>query len=165
MEKIVIQPLTAHDASWVDQWMVEHWSDTMIAIHDEILYPARLPGFVALHDQARIGLITYRVVDDHCEIVTLDSTQPGQGIGTRLIDAVKAAARAAGCNRLWLITTNDNVDALRFYQKRGFELVAVHRRAVERARRLKPTIPFIGNDGIPIRDELELELRLDAETI
>ena len=94
------------------------------------------------------------------EVVTLDSLRPGRGIGTALIEAVKSAASAAGCRRLWLITTNDNLHALGFYQKRGFRLVAVHPGAVDAARRLKPEIPLNGNDGIPIRDEIELEIVL-----
>ena len=77
-----------------------------------------------------------------------------------LIDAVKEIAAAAGCKRIWLITTNDNTAALRFYQKYGLALVAVHRNAVEASRRLKPEIPLTGNDGIPIRDEIELEMVL-----
>ena len=69
-------------------------------------------------------------------------------------------ATASGCKQLWLITTNDNINALRFYQKRGFMLVAVHRNALELSRKLKPEIPMIGNDGIPLRDEIELEMIL-----
>ncbi len=78
-----------------------------------------------------------------------------------LIEAVKQAAVSAGCRRLWLITTNDNLHALRFYQKRGFRLVAVYPNALEESRRLKPEIPLVGLDGIPLRDELELELALE----
>jgi RimJ/RimL family protein N-acetyltransferase len=66
----------------------------------------------------------------------------------------------AGVGRVWLITTNDNTAALRFYQRLGFDLVALHRDAVDAARSIKPSIPLVGNDGIPIRHELELELRL-----
>jgi hypothetical protein len=67
-------------------------------------------------------------------------------------------ARRQGCARLWVITTNDNVDALRFYQRRGFCLVEVHRGAVDRSRvTLKPEIPAAGACGIPLRDEIELE--------
>jgi ribosomal protein S18 acetylase RimI-like enzyme len=79
-------------------------------------------------------------------------------VGTALINAVIEAARRQGCTRVWLITTNDNLHALRFYQKRDFVLVAVHANAVARARQIKPEIPLIGRDGIPIRDEIELEL-------
>ena len=67
--------------------------------------------------------------------------------------------RPSGARRLWLITTNDNVDALRFYQRRGFRLVRVHAGAVDRSRAaLKPGIPEAGDHGIPLRDELELEM-------
>ena len=76
------------------------------------------------------------------------------------IEAVKEVACKAGCRRLWLITTNDNLNALRFYQKRGFALVAVHRNALEISRKFKPEIPLIGADGIPLRDEIELEMIL-----
>jgi len=65
-----------------------------------------------------------------------------------------------GCRRVWLITSNDNLDALRFYQRRGLRLVAVHRGAIDEARRVKPSIPATGEYGIPVRDEIELELQL-----
>jgi N-acetylglutamate synthase-like GNAT family acetyltransferase len=98
--------------------------------------------------------------DDACEIVTIDSVREGIGVGSALVDAVVQKAREADCRRVWLVTTNDNLQMFRFAQKRGFALVAVHPRAVEASRKLKPEIPLLGIDGIPIRDELELELRL-----
>ena len=140
--------------------IAEHWGAESVVAHGTLYHPADLPGFVAELDGKVAGLVTFHVAGDTCEIVTLDSLRPGQGIGTALIEAVKAAASAAGCRRLWLITTNDNLHALGFYQKRGFRLVAVHPGAVDAARRLKPEIPLIGNDGIPIRDEIELEIVL-----
>jgi ribosomal protein S18 acetylase RimI-like enzyme len=54
-------------------------------------------------------------------------------------------------------TTNDNLNALRFYQRRGFRIMGVHPGAVNEARRLKPSIPAIGAYGIPICDEIDLE--------
>jgi len=95
-----------------------------------------------------------------CEIVTLDSVTECRGIGTSLIVAVRKVAFRAGCKRVWLITTNDNVKTIRFYQRRGFVLVAVHRNAIDESRKLKPEIPRFGIDGIPIRDEIEMELIL-----
>jgi GNAT superfamily N-acetyltransferase len=98
---------------------------------------------------------------EHCEVLTLHATQPWQGVGTGLIEAVERLAAQQGCKRLWLITTNDNLDALRFYQRRGFCLAALHPGAVDDSRvRLKPEIPTIGNYGIALRDEIELEKRL-----
>lgn len=80
------------------------------------------------------------------------------GTGTALVEAVRLPARRQGCTRLWVITTNDNVDAVRFYQRRGFRLVRVHRRAADRSRAsLKPETPEVGAYGIAKRDEIELE--------
>lgn len=107
-----------------------------------------------------VGLATYHLDGDSCEIVTLDSLVEGRGIGSALVAEIEKAATAAGCRRLWLVTTNDNLAALRFYQKRGFVLVAVHPNALEQSRQLKPSIPTVGVDGIPLRDEIELEMLL-----
>jgi ribosomal protein S18 acetylase RimI-like enzyme len=111
-------------------------------------------------DGEPVGLLTYHVDGLDWEIVTIDSLEPSLGIGSELIFALRQEAKRAGARRLWLITTNDNLNALRFYQKRGFRLVAVHPDALDRSRQLKPNIPLVGQDGIPLRDELELELLL-----
>jgi N-acetylglutamate synthase-like GNAT family acetyltransferase len=107
--------------------------------------------------------VTYRLEGDECEVITLNSLIGGMGVGSALIEAIREVAVSAGCKRLWLITTNDNLAALSFYQKRGFVLVAVYRNVLEQSRRLKPEIPLVGMDGIPLRDELELELLLANE--
>lgn len=155
-----IRPLTTADSVWVRQFIIEHWGDSIVVAHGKIYHPHALPGFVAILKDDPVGLLTYTIEGESCEIVTLDSTKPDIGAGSLLIDAVKEAARDAGCRRLWLITANDNLHALRFYQKRGFLLVAVHRGAVDAARLLKPGIPLFGNDRIPIHDEIELEMLL-----
>jgi GNAT superfamily N-acetyltransferase len=157
-----VRPLRPQERERVADLIARRWGSEVVVVHGTIYRPAELPGFLALHAGEWVGLATYRIADAACEIVSLDSLQPGIGVGTALLNAVKEAARRARCSRLWLITTNDNLAALRFYQKRGFSLVAVHRGAVERARRLKPEIPTIGQDGIPIQDEIELELLFDA---
>ena len=103
------------------------------------------------------GVLTYVIGGTDCEVLTLHAHPRHPGVGTALIEAVEGIARAAGCTRLWLITTNDNVDALRFYQRRGFRLAALHAGAVDDARaRLKPEIPQVGDHGIPLRDEIEM---------
>jgi GNAT superfamily N-acetyltransferase len=148
------------DRAWVRGFIVRQWGAEIIVVHGEIYRPHELPGFIARHDEEKIGLITYRIDGDRCEIVTLDSVRENVGVGAMLIESVKQAAQQARCNRLWLITTNDNLHALRFYQKRGFVLVAVHRNALELSRKIKPQIPLVGNEGIPLRDEIELEMML-----
>lgn len=158
---IVTTPLTPADRPWLIATL-DHWGGTTMVSRGRIHDLLALTGVVGWTGDERAGLALYRVEGAACELVSLDSLRPGLGIGTALVAAVADAARAAGCRRLWLITTNDNTRALRFYQRRGLRLVALHRDAVTAARRLKPTIPLLGDDDIPIRDELELELLLRA---
>jgi ribosomal protein S18 acetylase RimI-like enzyme len=123
-----------------------------------------LPGFVAWLPDARAGMLTYAVRGDECEVVTLHCDIEGRGAGRALMSAARDAAVAEGSRRLWLVTTNDNVRALAFYQRWGMDLCAFRRDAVNETRRtLKPEIPERAANGIPIAHELELELLLAAD--
>jgi GNAT superfamily N-acetyltransferase len=160
MNAFTVRPLTKEDKEWITDLLTEWWGSPVIVTCGKVHYTDNLPGFVAIHDEKPAGLVIYIMERNECEIVTMNSLVENIGIGSALIDEVKQAARRTGCKRLWLITTNDNTAAMRFYQKRGFVFVAVHRNSIEQSRRLKPEIPTIGNDGIPIRDEIEFELSL-----
>ncbi len=157
-----IRPIQPEDRTTLADFMRTYWGADLIVVHGTPFQPSALPGFLALEGDIWVGVITYHLVGDECEIVTLDSLRPGHGIGTALLAAVQEMAQNLGCRRLWLITTNDNLAALHFYQKRGFRLRAVYPDAVTRARRIKPQIPLVGENGIPIRDEIELEWILPA---
>ena len=162
MANVFVRSLASSDRAWVVAFVTERWGAPVVVVHGAAYQVDGLPGFVAMREGERVGLVTYHLADDACEIVSLDSGRPGIGVGTALVDAVAGAARRQRRRRVWLMTTNDNLRALRFYQKRGFVLVAVHRGAVVAARALKPEIPLIGDDGIPIRDEIELERALEG---
>lgn len=155
-----LRRLTADDLPRLRQFWTEYWGGEEMVTRSNVYRPEQLDGFVAEDGKDWVGLLTFFVKDEECEVTSLDSLREGQGIGTQLINAVIEEARRQNCRRVFLITTNDNTHALRFYQKRGFELVAVHRGAVNESRKIKPTIPLTGFDGIPIRDEIELELSL-----
>jgi ribosomal protein S18 acetylase RimI-like enzyme len=157
MTSIRIRPLTPEDQNWAARLLTDNWGSTRVVSYGRVHEADHLPGVVAEVGGQRLGLATFGIEGSACEIVTLNALQQGLGIGTQLIDAVDAQAAQAGCDRLWLITTNDNLHALRFYQKRGFRLVELRCNEIERSRELKPEIPTIGQDGIPIRDELVLE--------
>ena len=107
-----------------------------------------------------MGLVTYKISKKNLEIITLNVTTRGKGIGTALLKAVEKTARKLKRKKVWLITTNDNIDALRFYQTRGFIIKKLYPNAIVTARKIKPEIPVIGNYGIPIRDAIELEIIL-----
>jgi GNAT superfamily N-acetyltransferase len=155
-----VRALTEDDQGWLTAFWAAHWGAPIMVTRGKLYDVVGLPGFVAFQGDRLIGIITYRLDGAACEVMSLDSLAEGKGIGTALLRMVEDASRAAGCKRLWLITTNDNLKALRFYQKRGYHIAAVYPNALEEARRLKPQIPLIGENGIPLRDEIELELML-----
>ena len=160
MDSFQIRPINKEDKTWIIDLCSEWWAGPMQISRGIAHYIDRLPGYIAVQGGKSVGLITYEINGDWCDITSLNSLAERQGIGSALINAVKEVAQKAGCKRLCVITTNDNTAALRFYQKRGFLLAAVHRNAVVKSRELKPEIPLVGNDGIPLRDEIELEMVL-----
>jgi GNAT superfamily N-acetyltransferase len=149
--------VTPDDRPWAAELLRERWGSERVVAHGTVFEPLELPGFAAELDDGPAGLVTYAIADDACEIVTLDAARDGMGVGSALVEAVADAARASGCTRLWLITTNDNEHAQAWYRRRGFVLATVHEGAVQRSRTLKPEIPLVGAGGIPIRDELVFE--------
>jgi ribosomal protein S18 acetylase RimI-like enzyme len=152
-----LRRLRRDDLPRLRQFWIEHWAGEVVVAHGERFEPEQVQGFVS-YDW--IGVATYMIRGADCEIVTLDSLTPGRGIGTALVEAVIADARRHACGRLVVTTTNDNLHALGFYQKRGFGIALVRRGAVDESRLLKPSIPLIGEGGIPLHDEIALELRL-----
>ena len=160
---IEIRPADSVDRQMLLDHVVAAWRTEFVVGHGEAIYPARLPGFVALADGKIVGHITYRGDGERCEVTSIEATPQRAGTGTMLLEAVIEAAGDAGYRTLWLTTTNDNLDAIRFYQRRGFRFCALHPGPVDRAREtLKPEIPRVGSYGIPMRDELELELQLTS---
>ena len=160
-KKMKIQAVSEKYQEWIRSILCERWGSPVMISRGNIHNADQLPGFIALDQEKSLGLITYSMKNNECEIVTLDSLESGKGIGYKLIKSVVDFADSKNCKRVWLITTNDNTNALRFYQKIGFHLVSVHKGVIEKSRILKPEIPEIGFDDIPIRDEIELEIRLN----
>jgi N-acetylglutamate synthase-like GNAT family acetyltransferase len=161
--RLAVRAAGPGDAQWIADLLIQRWGATVVVSKGRTHEAAALPALVAEIDGDRAGLATWRMEGAEAELVTLDAVVEGRGAGTALLEAVTAAARTAGCRRLWLITSNDNLQALRFYQRRGLRLVAVHRGAIDEARRIKPQIPKVGAAGIAIHDEIELELALGPD--
>jgi ribosomal protein S18 acetylase RimI-like enzyme len=155
-----LRELTLDDLPRLRQFWIDHWGNEYIVSRGKIYRPQQLEGFVVEDDSEWLGLLTFFINDNECEVTSIDSLREEQGIGTMLLNKAIEEARKRDCKRIFLITTNDNLNALGFYQKRGFELVAIYRGALNESRRLKPSIPRIGMNNIPLRDEIELELVL-----
>ncbi len=155
-----INPISESDRQWVSTFLDDHWGSAKVVSRGRVHFADQLPGFIAWQGNDPRGLITYFIEGFQCEIITINSIDEGKGIGTALIQAVREIAEVRGCKRLWLITTNDNLSGLAFYQKRGFRLAALHKNAVSASRKLKPELPLFSQSGIAIRDEIELEICL-----
>jgi len=158
-----VREATRNDREWIESFLAEHGS-VVVARRGELVRPLDHPMLIAVSEDGPAGLLTYIVDGRDCEILTLHATAQWRGAGTELVAAARDLARDRGCTRLWVLTTNDNVDALRFYQRRRFRLSAVRPGAADEARRtLKPDIPESAANGIPIRDEIELTMELDPQ--
>ena len=157
MRSIQIEPITKADHAIVAAIMQDYWGDTFVVVHGEIFHAAEMPGLKAVSRDEIVGIMHYRIFNQECEILTLASRQEGQGIGTSLVNAVEEMAWQESCRVLSVTTTNDNLHALGFYQRRGFFITALYPDQVAFSRQIKPAIPLISDNGIPIRDEIRLE--------
>jgi GNAT superfamily N-acetyltransferase len=162
MPTLQLRRLSPDDLHRLRQFWIDHWGGEEMISRGNIYRPEQLEGFVIEDGGGWTGLLTFFIKEGECEVTSLDSLREGQGIGSMLIDRAIEEARARSCKRLFLITTNDNLHALGFYQKRGFEMVTIYRGAVNESRKRKPGIPLVGMNGIPLRDEIELEIKLSA---
>jgi 2-oxo-4-hydroxy-4-carboxy--5-ureidoimidazoline (OHCU) decarboxylase/GNAT superfamily N-acetyltransferase len=159
MRGVTVRSMTAEDAGWADRLLSGYQGTRMTARLGELLDPLELPGLVAEVGGSPVGLLTYQVKDDEMEALTVYAQASGRGAGSALLAAAVYEARQRGARRLWLLTTNDNLHAIRFYLRRGMHVVRVHERAVNRDRKLKPEMSRVnGENGIPMRDLVEFEL-------
>ncbi|MBE6082919.1 GNAT family N-acetyltransferase [Sporanaerobacter sp. PP17-6a] len=141
----------------VVDFISDNWGSPIIVSKGKVHFADILEGYVAVENGKIDGVITYSIENGECEIVSLDSLVENQGIGSNLINKVIEKAKENKCRRVWLITTNDNTKAIRYYQKRGFYMEEIHINAIQRSRKLKPQIPLYGFDNIPILHEIEFE--------
>lgn len=120
-----------------------------------------LPAIVACADDDVVGALSYVVEDDRLHIVALHIMldYQGRGIGRALVQEIIGQARREGLARVVLVTSNDNLPALYCYQRLGFLLVDLVPSALVRLHGGEEP----GVAGIPVRDEIQLELPLRRE--
>lgn len=157
---MICERIDSSNRNLANAFIQEHWFTTTMVLRGRQIDMTKAEGFCVREGEGIIGLITYIVYDGILEILSLDSLRKNQGIGSGLVETVIREAKERGLQKIVLITTNDNIDAIRFYQKRGFDMARLFRGALEVSRRLKPEIPLIGEHGIPLRHEIEFELSI-----
>lgn len=149
------------DRDAVAEFIQRHWDSKIVTSRGKAYYPHEHPGLIERRDGNIVGLLTYRVDHEDMHVLTLNSTLEGQGIGTSMMLQAIDTARKLQCTRMWLTATNDNLRAVGFYQRLGFRMVAIHLGAADEARKIKPQIPEVGERGVPIHDEVVMELPIE----
>jgi ribosomal protein S18 acetylase RimI-like enzyme len=157
---ITIRQSLPQDSIYIKDLMEKHWGGEPLVIRGKNYFPSTLPGLIAHQDSKVAGFLFYEIQNSECEIVVLEVFDKFKGLGTALINQLRDIAKKNNCTKLHLMTTNDNMDALRFYQRRGFHICGIHINSIEISRRMKPAIGMTGDHGIPLRDEIDLEMLL-----
>ncbi|MEP3431065.1 MAG: GNAT family N-acetyltransferase [Roseibium sp.] len=157
---VTIRATTAEDHPDVLKLLLQRWTSPDILIDGEMIDASRLPGYTAWSNNELVGLVTLIKRENEWEILTLDSINRWGGVGSLLLDAAIDEIKSTGIDRLTVRTSNDNLDAFRFYQRRGFRLERIGQGVIDRERELKPSIPLRGDYGIEIHDEVLFALSL-----
>jgi [ribosomal protein S18]-alanine N-acetyltransferase len=120
VEGLTIRPLDAADADAVERitrlspeasdWPAESYEG--------------LPAWVAESEGGVVGLLVARIVADEMEILNLavDPASRRKGAGAALLDAALEHGGRAGAARVFLEVRESNLEARRFYERRGFSL-------------------------------------------
>lgn len=154
----MIRKIENIDSEFIERSLKENWGSVKVVTRNKLYDASKLPGFIAEQEEKILGFITYRIEGEEVEMITLNSFKERIGVGTSLIDAVTKEAVSENAKRIWLITTNDNYPAVKFYQRRGFSVFKIHMDAIEQSRKLKPEIPRFGISGLQIKNEIEMEM-------
>ena len=154
-------PISNENREKITSFITDQWLTTEMIIRGEVIDMKQVDGIVCYDDSNIIALITYVVYGDVCEIISLDSLIESRGIGTALIKDIITIAQKNMCKKIIVVTTNDNINAIRFYQKRGFDMVKLYHNSLDVSRKLKPEIPLIGENNIPLQHEIEFEYNLN----
>jgi ribosomal protein S18 acetylase RimI-like enzyme len=124
------------------------FGDSMV-IEDCPMLVAEMRGELA-------GALAYRLLPDALHIVALatDPMWQRSGVATHLEGEATFIAQRHGVSRLLFATTNDNLPALYFYQRRGWTITGV---VIGGMLEHFGGQPGVGFSGIPVRDEIRLE--------
>ena len=153
-----IRPIT--DRAFLEELLRLRWSGGSLLLRGKMIAPCDVEALAAYDGERLAGVATWRKEADALYLLTLNNITDQRGVGVSLLAAMMKLARGHGAPLIRAIITNDNLNALRFYQRRGFRIIAVYPGAVDTIRAAYPHVPEIGHDRIPIRDEIELERNL-----
>jgi len=158
--KFIINKLNNDYIHKVNEIIINNWGSDIIASMGKVYKLQDLDGFIALSNKDIVGVITYNIKNKKCQIITLNSLIENKGIGSGLIEEVIKESKKNNCKILHLVTTNDNIKAIKFYQKKGFDIRKIYFNSIKKYRKIKQEIPEIGDYEIPIKHEIEFIIKL-----
>jgi GNAT superfamily N-acetyltransferase len=145
------------DRDFLEDLLRLRWSGGSLLMRGRVIAPSDVDALAAYDGERLAGVATWRLEGKVMYLFTLNNITDQRGVGVALLEAIIKLAREKGAGLVRAIVTNDNLNALGFYQRRGFKIVAVHPGAVDTIRSLNPNLPVMGANRIPMRDEIELE--------
>lgn len=153
-------PVNDANRKQIKRLLIDQWYTTDMIIRGVSVDMTKAGGIAAYEKESIVGLVLYAITDSICHLISLNSLIRHKGIATELISRVADIARGGHCTKIVAVTTNDNIDAIRFYQKRGFDMAYLYHDALAVSRKMKPQIPLMAENGIPMRHEIQFELDL-----
>jgi GNAT superfamily N-acetyltransferase len=155
---VLVREATDTDRAAARELFHRDFGRTKIVAFGEIMDLDQMPALVAVMHAEPSGALAYRLLGDALHIVALatDPMWQRSGVGAYLVAEAELLARRLGLARLVISTTNDNLPALYFYQRRGYRLSALAADSVI----VHTQQEIMGFAGIPVRDEIRLEKRL-----
>jgi len=117
-----------------------------------------LPGFIASTGKQDAGVLIYSLEPERMVLVKMEVLpgHQGLGVGKALLEAAMEKSGAAGIKSIATAVSNDDLSAIYFYQKNGFQIYEVKPGIIaDRDGMMKA-----GFAGIPCRDEIRLRLSL-----
>jgi len=129
-----------------------------IVAFGEVMTLENHPAIVAEMKGELAGALAYRLQPGAFQIIALatDPMWQRSGVASHLVGEAELLTRRHGLSRLVFATTNDNLPALYFYQRRGWTITEVAAGAMI----TRSPAAHVGFAGIPVRDEIRLEKRL-----
>jgi ribosomal protein S18 acetylase RimI-like enzyme len=156
---VMVREATDSDRAAARELFQRDFGRTRIVAFGEVMDIDAMPALVAVLRTEPSGALAYRLLGDSLHIVALatDPMWQRSGVGGYLIAEAELLARRLRLKRVVISTTNDNLPALHFYQRRGYVLTELVANSVVAHTHQE----IAGFGGIPVRDEIRLEKKLN----
>lgn len=158
LQYTITKASTEEERSCIREFVERFWQEQTQLTFDEKFVVTKLPAYIAKVKSQTVGFVAFAEKEDSTIIVALGVLPQYQnaGIGKGLIEAVEDEAKRLHKKKLLVSTSNDDLPALAFYQRLGFQIYDVKPNVI--AEKHGAILKGIG--GIPIRDELRLQKAL-----